>query len=206
MNRLDLLKQKRHNSPRSETTTQDTKNIIKTSKEDYKNINNDIETLSDNNINIIEIDLDDSLIDKDLDNPIDIPKIKNVIPNEIIPKKNNLQDISYTDNDIKMELSYVYETREDISHSYIKTIIGGGLEIAIDKVLELDDIVKITVEIVEHKEKITCEGAVISVFPKNNRSTNDTNNPYRYILQLIGKNAPEMQIVIHDYLLGYKIT
>lgn len=112
--------------------------------------------------------------------------------------------IRYNEDDIKLELEYTFSHREDAFQRRVKSIIGGGLEISTDKILQLDNIVRLSVEIEELREKITCEGRVISVSPRNIRSE-DKDNPYSYIVQLVGELAPDLDKVMAKYLLGYKM-
>ena len=112
--------------------------------------------------------------------------------------------IRYSKDDIKLELEYLFEHREDAFKRRVKSIIGGGLEISTDKILQLDNVVRLTVEIEELRERIICEGRIISVFPRNIRSE-DKENPYSYIVQLVGEFASDLDKVLAKYLLGYKM-
>lgn len=174
----------------------------------------------DENVNVIEIDieqskdidLDSSLIDED-----EIPD-NTKEKDQTADKDNDLEEdheehtnivqgnvrVDYSEEDIKFETEYTYEHREELYHTYVKAIKYGGMEIATSKVLQLHDIVRISVTLTELKEQVGCEARVISVFPQSIRSS-EADNKYRYIVQFIGPNASETERVLSKYLLGYKV-
>ncbi|AJC48171.1 PilZ domain-containing protein [Allofrancisella guangzhouensis] len=175
--------------------------------------------INQNNINIIEIDINDNHdinlkdhlfddtdgeTDKELE--LDNKQTSKDIDHEMPEIVEGRSDVDYSDDDIKIELDYVFNYREDVYHSYIKAIKNGGIEINTPKILHLDDIVRVSVTLSELKEQVGCEARVISAFPYNIFQTGKNNsNEYRYIVQFIGPNASETDRVISKYLLGYKI-
>ncbi|MDE5000775.1 PilZ domain-containing protein, partial [Francisella tularensis subsp. holarctica] len=80
-------------------------------------------------------------------------------------------------------------------------IIDWGIEVSSQKIIYLHDIIMISVTLTELKEQVGCDARVVSVFPQSIPSSIEHNNEkYRYIVQLIGPNAPETEIVLSKYL------
>lgn len=178
---------------------------------------------SDENVNVIEINLDESqsididpsLIDDDFndeekikDTPEDeseasSEKDYNSFDNDIVEGKIT---VDYSEEDIKQELEYTFDHREQVYNIHLRIIKDGGMEIDTTKVLHLGDIIRISITLTELKEQVGCEARIVSVYPKNIRlSNNENSNTYRYIVQFIGPNASETERVLTKYLLGYKI-
>ncbi|KEI35386.1 hypothetical protein FRA_34c06010 [Francisella sp. W12-1067] len=195
----------------------DFKNELTPSALEDNNSNSD--DIDKESVNVIEIDINDSEginlessfiedIDDNTDKELDSndKKTSDDIDDETVDIVEGNLGVNYSDADIKQELEYVFDHREDIYYLYIKVIKGGGMEINTSKILHLDDIVRISVTLTELKEQVGCEARIISAFPHNIRTAekNDSNK-YHYIVQFIGPNAPETDRVISKYLLGYKI-
>lgn len=177
----------------------------------------DLDEDDDKEVNVIEIDFD---TDKSLE--IDNSFIKDDSSDEEDNKSENSQtnsaittdskttslekesSVDYSEDDIKLELEYSFDHREDLYNNYIKAIKDGGLEVSVSKIMLLDDIIRVSVTLSELKEQVGCEARVVSVFPRNIRTTESDANQYRYIVQFIGPNASETERVLSKYLLGYK--
>ncbi|APC92121.1 PilZ domain-containing protein [Francisella opportunistica] len=179
---------------------------------------------SQENINVIEIDIDQSkgldidptLISEDNEsNEDDNPKQKLALDDNSADDSDDDYEASdivegsisvdYSEEDIKLELEYSFDQRDQLYNHYVKLIKDGGMEVGSSKILYLHDIIRISVTLTELKEQVGCEARVISVFPQSITSTiEQNNNKYRYIVQFIGPNAPETERVLSKYLLGYK--
>ncbi|WP_150466709.1 PilZ domain-containing protein [Francisella sp. SYW-9] len=178
---------------------------------------------SDENVNVIEInldesqDLDPSLLGDDFEQEkeqkkeADTSSLENEkiethdssFENEIVEGR---VTVDYSEKDIKQELEYTFDHREQIFYIHFKIIKDGGMEINSEKVFQLGDIIRVSITLTELKEQVGCEARVISVYPKSIRSSNQENtNQYRYMVQFIGPNASETERVINKYLLGYKV-
>ena len=173
---------------------------------------------SQENINLIEIDLDQSEglnIDPTLISEDDNPKQKSS-PDDHSADDSDVDyeasdivegniSVDYSEEDIKLELEYSFDQREQLYNHYVKLIKDGGMEVGSSKTLYLHDIIRISVTLTELKEQVGCEARVISLFPQSITSSIEQNNDkYRYIIQFIGPNAPETERVLSKYLLGYK--
>ncbi|ROZ73363.1 PilZ domain-containing protein [Francisella tularensis] len=178
---------------------------------------------SQENINIIEIDIDQSeglaidptLISEDDESSEDeSPKQKPLSDNHSVDDSDDYEandivegniSVDYSEEDIKLELEYSFDQRDQLYNHYVKLIKDGGIEVSSPKILYLHDIISISVTLTELKEQVGCKARVISVFPQSIPSSIEHNNDkYRYIVQFIGPNAPETERVLSKYLLGYK--
>ncbi|AIT09310.1 hypothetical protein LO80_04555 [Candidatus Francisella endociliophora] len=180
----------------------------------------------DENVNIIEIDLDSSNGGLDLDPSLvedeDEDSIKseedvNVTKADTTVEEDNHEDensdiveghlsVDYAEEDIKLEVEYTFDQRDQLYNHYVKAIKHGGMEIGAKRLLKLHDIIRISVTLTELKEQVGCEARIISVFPPNLRASSEENSSkYRYIVQFIGPNAPETDRILSKYLLGYKV-
>lgn len=176
----------------------------------------DDEDDSNNDVNVIEIDLDNSeelgidpsLIEDEAEEEPSSTKTQESstdIDTDVDTIVEAHQSFDYSEEDIKLETEYTFEHRDQLYNTYVKIITNGGLEVGSSKPLQLDDIIRISVTLTELKEQVGCEARVASVFSPNLRSTNkDDDTKYRYIVQFIGPNAPETERVLSKYLLGYK--
>lgn len=177
---------------------------------------------SDENVNVIEIDLDTSkgleidpsLLDEEDSTTNEDPSQELEALEEDDEDEDEDEDsdiveghlsIDYSENDIKFELEYIFEKREQLYDTHVKTIQGGGIEIGTPKPLQLHDIVRVSITLTELKEQVGCEARVVSVFPPSIRSATDQSTKYHYIVQFIGPNAPETERIVSKYLLGYKV-
>jgi len=188
--------------------------------------NSDEDEQDDTDVNVIELDIDldsekgleidDSLMGDD-DNEESEAEVDDTTNTKLEPKaelsadnddKSTLVEgglgIDYSEEDIRLELEYSFDQRDDLYINHVKVIKDGGLEISTSKILYLDNIVRISVTLSEIKEQVGCEARVISVFPRNIRAAENNEDPYRYIVQFIGPNATETERVLSKYLLGYK--
>ncbi|MED7787711.1 PilZ domain-containing protein [Francisella sp. 19X1-34] len=177
---------------------------------------------SDENVNVIEINLDESqgldpsILEDDFDQDEEQVKTTNssLKEEEAKAEDHSLENeivegsitIDYSEEDIKEELEYTFDHREEIYHIHFKIIKDGGMEINSHKVFELGDIIRVSITLTELKEQVGCEARIVSIYPKSIRSSNEENtNQYRYMIQFIGPNASETERVVSKYLLGYKI-
>ncbi|AEB28222.1 PilZ domain-containing protein [Francisella hispaniensis] len=177
---------------------------------------------SQENINIIEIDIDQNeglaidptLISEDDESEDESQKQKSLSDNHSTDDNDDYEDndivegnisVDYSEEDIKLELEYSFDQRDQLYNHYVKLIKDGGIEVSSPKILYLHDIIRISVTLTELKEQVGCEARVVSVFPQSLPSSIDHNkDKYRYIVQFIGPNAPETERVLSKYLLGYK--
>lgn len=166
-----------------------------------------------NNINVIEIDLDQSEglnIDPTLISEDDKTKQKSSSYDHSVDYEasdiveGNIS-VDYSEEEIKLEFEYSFDQREQLYNYYVKLIKNGGMEVDSSKTLYLHDIIRISITLTELKEQVGCEARVISVFPQSiTLSIEQNNDKYRHIVQFIGPNAPETERVLSKYLLGYK--
>ncbi|ASG68648.1 PilZ domain-containing protein [Francisella halioticida] len=184
------------------------------------NINTDSDNDdSDENINVIEINLDESqsldidpsLLDDDFNEVKETPdtleekheKEHDNFDSDIVEGKIS---VDYSEKDIKQELEYIFDQREQVNGLHFRIIKDGGMEINTPKILHLGDIIRISITLTELKEQVGCEARIVSIYPKNIRlSNNENSNQYRYIVQFIGPNSSETERILSKYLLGYKI-
>ncbi len=147
-------------------------------------------------VNVIELDID-----------LDSKKGLEIEPS-LIREDNIKYDIESenhnSEDDIKLEVEYSFDHRDELYNNHAKVIKDGGLEVAASKILHLEDIIRISVTLSELKEQVDCEARVMSVFPRNISATDKNENQYRYIVQFIDPNATETERVLSKYLLGYK--
>ena len=182
-------------------------------------LNDDEEELNATDVNVIELDIDlDSEKDLEIDSSLigddDIEekddtstKIESDLPIEEDVESTIVEGglgVDYSEEDIKFEIEYSFDQRDELYQLYVKVIKDGGLEIAASKALHLDDIVRISVTLNELKEQVGCEARIVSVLPRNIRAAENKEGQYRYIVQFIGPNATETERVLSKYLLGYK--
>lgn len=182
---------------------------------------------SDENVNIIEINLDESqgldpsLLDGDFREEKETTESSEEKHQEEEPKEKYQEEpedsfdsdivegripVDYGEEDIKQELEYTFDHREQVYNSHFRIIKDGGMEISTPQTLHLGDIIRISITLTELKEQVGCETRIVSVYPKNIRLSNKKNNKqYRYIVQFIGPNASETERILNKYLLGYKI-
>ena len=182
--------------------------------------NDDEDERDDTDVNVIELDIDlnseksleidaslmsdddeeseadDSSADIESDLPID-KDVKSTIVEAGL-------GVDYSEEDIKLEMEYSVDQRDELYNIHVKVIKDGGLEVAASKILHLENIIRISVTLSELKEQVGCEARVVSVFPRNIRAAENNEDPYRYIVQFIGPNATETERVFSKYLLGYK--
>ncbi|MFT4694342.1 MAG: hypothetical protein ACI8TE_001255 [Francisella sp.] len=182
--------------------------------------NDDEDERDDTDVNVIELDIDlnsekdlkidaslmsdddeeseadDSSADIESDLPID-KDVKSTIVEAGL-------GVDYSEEDIKLEMEYSFDQRDELYNIHVKVIKDGGLEVAASKILHLENIIRISVTLSELKEQVGCEARVVSVFPRNIRAAENNEDPYRYIVQFIGPNATETERVFSKYLLGYK--
>ncbi|MFC4893101.1 PilZ domain-containing protein [Pseudofrancisella aestuarii] len=178
--------------------------------------NNEVDSDEDTDepVNVIEIDLGEvSDIKSDF---MEEEILENELQEEIAEQEDSLSKeessiaegysgYDYEEEDIQLEVNYIFENREDAHAKYLKAIKDGGIEIKSNKILELDSIVRISVTLTELHEQVGCEARVISVLPKSVRAIEqDDEDAHKYWVQLIGPNASETEKVISRYLLGYK--
>lgn len=171
-----------------------------------------------NNINVIEIDLgqseglniDPTLISED-DNtkqkssPYDHSADDSDVDYEASDIVEGNISVDYSEEEIKLELEYSFDQREQLYNHYVKLIKDGGMEVGSSKTLYLHDIIRIFITLTELKEQVGCEARVISIFPQSiTLSIEQNNDKYRHIIQFIGPNASETERVLSKYLLGYK--
>lgn len=170
------------------------------------------------NINVIEIDLDQSeglnidptLINEDYNyKQKSSPDYHYTDGSDVDYEDSGIVEgnisVYYSEEDIKLELEYSFDQREQLYNHYVKLIKDGGMEVSSSKTLYLHDIIRISVTLTELKEQVGCEARVISVFNQSITSSIEQNNDkYRHIVQFIGPNAPETERVLSKYLLGYK--
>ena len=182
--------------------------------------NDDEDERDDTDVNVIELDIDlnseksleidaslmsdddeeseadDSSADIESDLPIDKDVKSTIVESGL--------GVDYSEEDIKLEIEYSFDQRDELYNIHVKVIKDGGLEVAAPKILHLEDIIRISVTLSELKEQVGCEARVVSVFPRNIRAAENNGDPYRYIVQFIGPNATETERVFSKYLLGYK--
>ena len=186
------------------------------------NPNDDEDELDDTDVNVIELDIDldsekgleidDSLMgDDDNEESEDDGNSDEIESDFSIDEDDEKSDIvegglgvDYSEEDIKLEIEYNFDQRDELYECHVKVIKDGGLEIAASKVFNLDDIIRISITLSELKEQVGCEARVVSVFPRNIRAAENKEDQYRYIVQFIGPNATETERVLSKYLLGYK--
>lgn len=170
---------------------------------------------TDEPVNVIEIDLGEvSDIKSDF---VEEEVLENeLVQEEIIEQSEDLQEeessivegysgFDYSEEDIQLEVNYIFENREDAYSKYLRAIKDGGIKIKSNKSLELDSIIRISVTLTELHEQVGCEARVISILPKSVRAIEqDNEDVHKYWVQFIGPNASETEKVISRYLLGYK--
>ncbi|QLE79817.1 PilZ domain-containing protein [Francisella sp. Scap27] len=184
---------------------------------DFDIDDNDDESNEDVNIIELDIDLDNNegldiesdLLSDDEDDETsegsseELEQADSDIESDISERVEGKVFVDYSEDDIKAEVEYSFEHREEAYDKHVKVIQDGGLEISVAKVLNLGDIIRASITLTELKEQVGCEGRVVSVFPRNIRASGNENQ-YKYIVQFIGPNASETERVLSKYLLGYK--
>ena len=186
----------------------------------YKPDDNDDSDNSDENVNVIEINLDESqsldpsilgdefseekeALDSSEENHHKQPEEDNSFDNDIVEGKIS---VDYSEEDIKQELEYTFDRREQVYDLHFRIIKDGGMQINTSKIQQLGDIIRVSITLTELKEQVGCEAQVVSVYPRSIRLSNEENSmQYRYIVQFIGPNASETERILNKYLLGYKI-
>ena len=165
----------------------------------------DIDLDSENGLEIDSSLMDDEGLEPDNTNT-EIESESSI--NEEVKEESSIVEgglgVDYSEEDIKLEIEYSFDQRDDLYNNHVKVIKDGGLEIAASKVLHLDDIIRISVTLSELKEQVGCEARIVSVFPRNIRAAENKEDQYRYIVQFIGPNATETERVLSKYLLGCK--
>ncbi|APC96656.1 PilZ domain-containing protein [Francisella frigiditurris] len=189
-------------------------NVLDLEPEYIENNEVDSDEDTDESINVIEIDLGEvSDIKSDF---VEEEILENELQEEIIEQVDDLQEeessivegysgFDYSEEDIQLEVNYIFENREDAYVKYLRVIKDGGIKIKSNKILELDSIIRVSVTLTELHEQVGCEARVISVLPKSVRAIEqDNEDAHKYWVQFIGPNASETEKVISRYLLGYK--
>lgn len=183
---------------------------------------NDDNDNSDENVNVIEINLDESqgLDPSILGDDFSEEKESSDSPAEDLQDESKEEDsdnfesdivegkisVDYSEEDVKQELEYTFDHREQVYDLHFRIIKDGGMQINTSKIQQLGDIIRISITLTELKEQVGCEARVVSVYPRSIRSSNEENSmQYRYIVQFIGPNASETERILNKYLLGYKI-
>ncbi|API86229.1 PilZ domain-containing protein [Francisella uliginis] len=216
----DLIDKDKHKDDEFENETDHSQNP------EYDIDDDDDNDDSDENVNVIEINLDESqgldpsLLDDDFIEEKETTEPSKETHQEEPEEKHQEEpedsfnsdivegrvSVDYGEEDIKQELEYTFDHREQVYNSHFRIIKDGGMEISTPQTLHLGDIIRISITLTELKEQVGCETRVVSVYPKNIRLSNKENsNQYRYIVQFIGPNASETERILNKYLLGYKI-
>ena len=214
--RFSLLK--RNSKQDNNILGNDRDNLLRDSELNFsqpqKNIGNELEKIplqentpifeEDKKVNILEIDLDD--INKSGNLGVETPLIEDDLKSS---KLRNIEINGVTidnsdEKDIKLSLKYTFEHREQVYNSYVKTINNGGLEINIPNILELGDMVRISISLIEIKEQIESDAKVIFISPSVINFNKDDKPLHHYIVQFIGKNALDTEKLLSRYILGYK--
>ncbi|MDE5018925.1 PilZ domain-containing protein, partial [Francisella tularensis subsp. holarctica] len=69
--------------------------------------------------------------------------------------------------DIKLELEYSFDPRDQLYNHYVKLIKDGVIEVSSPKILYLHYIIRISVTLTELIEQVGCEARGVSVFPQS---------------------------------------